>query len=399
MEGKIYTFCLPDIGEGVVEGEVVEWLKQPGDAVERDEPVVVVMTDKATVELPAPYAGTLVKQFYKAGEIAIKDRPLYTLNVDPSIALPEVKPEPSSKPAKTKAPVPSVAAARRECAGNGEAIPKVRRMAKELGIDLAHLQGTGKGGRVTEVDLRQGMQRQVKAVSREPLAGDESQQLIGVRGLMARRMHERHVPQFSYFETAAVGRLIQLRQNIRSTAAKEGINLTFMPFFIRALSMTAKQYPLINATVDMQNGSVIIHRVQNIGIAMASEHGLIVPVLKGVESMGLNEIIRSFEELKGKAVQNCLNPSDMKEATLTVSNFGVLGGEGMWATPMINEPETAIVALAKIRKAPMVKSGELAVLDVLPVSWSFDHRVIDGELAAHISHHFTSLLKDPAFLL
>lgn len=399
MEGKIYTFCLPDIGEGVVEGEVVEWLKKPGDLVQRDEPVVVVMTDKATVELPAPYAGTLVKQFYKAGEIAIKDRPLYELNVDPSIALPEGKPEPISQAPKAKASQQPVKASRREEAGNAEAIPKVRRMAKELGIDLDQLQGTGKEGRITEGDLRQGILRQSKAVHREPLEGDESQQLIGVKGLMARRMHERHVPQFSYFEQAAVGRLIQLRQNMRAKANEEGINLTFMPFFIRALSMTAKQYPLINASVDMQNGAVVLHRVQNIGVAMASEHGLIVPVLKGVESMGLNEIVRAYEELKGKAMQNRLNPSDMKEATLTVSNFGVLGGEGMWATPMINEPETAIVALAKIRKAPMVKSGELAVLDVLPVSWSFDHRVIDGELAAHISHHFTSLLKDPAFLL
>jgi pyruvate dehydrogenase E2 component (dihydrolipoamide acetyltransferase) len=207
------------------------------------------------------------------------------------------------------------------------------------------------------------------------------------------------VPQFSYFGQAVVTRLIQMRHNIRETAVKEGINLTYMPFFIRALSMTAKQYPFINASVDMQNGAIVIHKVQNIGVAMASEHGLIVPVLKGVESMGLNEIIRGYEELKTKALQKHLLPSDMKDATLTISNFGVLGGDGMWATPMINEPETAIVALAKIRKAPVVKAGEMAVFDVLPLSWSFDHRVIDGELAAHISHYFCTLLKDPAFLL
>lgn len=403
MESKVYIFRLPDIGEGVVEGEVVEWLKKPGDSVLQDEPVVVVMTDKATVELPSPYPGTLIKQFYREGETAIKDLPLYELSVDPSVDISygEENKE-KHKPAKTKVKTSSPSDSLKTCNGvSGEviAIPKVRQLARELGVDIAKIQGSGKDGRVTEEDIRRGIAHQATSPNFTPLEGDESHQLIGVRGLMARRMHERNVPQFSYFEQAIVTRLIQLRHNIRQKANQEGINLTYMPFLIRALSMTARQFPFINASVDMPNNAIITHRVHNIGIAMASEHGLIVPVLKGVESMGLNDIIRGYEQLKIKALEKRLLPSDMKDATLTISNFGVLGGDGLWATPMVNEPETAIVAVAKIRKEPIVKAGETVVVDALPISWSFDHRVIDGELAANISHYFATLLKDPAFLL
>jgi pyruvate dehydrogenase E2 component (dihydrolipoamide acetyltransferase)/2-oxoisovalerate dehydrogenase E2 component (dihydrolipoyl transacylase) len=231
------------------------------------------------------------------------------------------------------------------------------------------------------------------------LEGDEEQQLLGVRGLMARKMHETHIPQFSYFEYADATRLMQLRENIKTKAAKDGINLSYMPFLIRALSLTAKRYPQINASLDMQRGKVVFHKQQNIGIAMATPQGLIVPVLKGVEMMGLTELIQHYEEMKTKATANKFSSEDMKEGTFTVSNFGVLGGEGLWATPMITEPEVAILAFAKIRKMPVVKGEEIVIRHQLPLSWSFDHRLIDGELAAQISHYYCTLLKDPALIL
>lgn len=404
MEGKVYTFCLPDIGEGVVEGEVVEWLKNVGDKVAQDEPVVVVMTDKATVELPAPYPGTIQTLYHKPGEIAIKDKPLYDILLDEKEMVPveekakDVKAEGTSpkKGRKTEETIRKAVIHKDEYA-KAKAIPKVRHEAKEWNIDLDQVTGTGSNGRVTEDDLHHALMES-KGVSGIPkqMEGDEEQPLIGVRGLMARKMDETHIPQFSYFEQVEATHLIQLRQNIQEKAAQEGIHLSFMPFFIRALSLAIKQFPQINASIEMKTGKVWLHKHHNIGIAMASSHGLIVPVLKGVEAMGLAELVHAYETMKTKALSGKLSSADMKEGTITISNFGVLGGEGTWATPMIIDPEVAILAVAKIRKMPVVKGEEIAIRDVLPLSWSFDHRLIDGELAAKISQYYCLLIKNPA---
>lgn len=407
MEGKIYTFCLPDIGEGVVEGEVVEWLKKTGDKVTQDEPVVIVMTDKATVELPAPYPGTIQKQYYKPGEIAIKDKPLYDILLDANNS---VTTEEKPKEAKKEEAIPKkkqkveegakkVDISRFEGHSKAKAIPKVRHEAKEWNIDLDRLKGSGLEGRITEEDLHHALAENKVSTAPQSMEGDEEQLLIGVRGLMARKMHETHIPQFSYFEQVDATHLIQLRHNIQDKAAQDGIHLSFMPFLIRALSLTMASFPQVNASIDMSGGKVLLHKQHNIGIAMASPNGLIVPVLKGVETMGLTELIHAYETMKAKALSGKLSSADMKEGTISISNFGVLGGEGMWATPMIMEPEVAILAVAKIRKEAVVKGDQVVVRDVLPMSWSFDHRFIDGELAAKISHHYCSLIKNPAPLL
>lgn len=402
MEGRVYTFCLPDIGEGVVEGEVVEWLKKEGDTVSQDEPVVIVMTDKATVELPSPYPGIIHKHYYKPGQIAIKDKPLY------DILLSEDSTEPMKTGKEEKAVAPSSTIEKPKKTKKSEsdqknnsqaiAIPKVRHAAKEWNIDLNQVSGSGPEGRVTEKDLHLAASNKASK-PHELLEGDKELPLVGIRGLMARKMHETHIPQFSYFEQSDVTRLIQLRQNIKEKAIQEGIHLSFMPFFIRALSLTIVQFPQMNASLNMNAGKAILHKQQHVGIAMASNQGLIVPVLKNVESMGLTELIKAYEELKKKAVTNQLVSQEMKGATITISNFGVLGGEGTWATPMISDPEVAILAVARMRKAPVVKGEEIVVREILPLSWSFDHRLIDGELAAQISHYYCTLLKNPASLL
>lgn len=401
MEGKIYTFCLPDIGEGVVEGEVIEWLKNVGDRVIQDEPVVIVMTDKATVELPAPYPGQIQKHYFKQGEIAIKDKPLYDILLDEKQEVFEEKTVkvheeiPLKKLEKVERQLPS--STKKE--SHAKAIPRVRHEAKEWSIDIDQIAGSGVDGRVTEEDLHRVLfERKVPSLQKH-LEGDEEQPLIGIRGLMARKMDETHIPQFSYFEQVEVAHLMQLRQNMQDKAGQEGIHLSFMPFFIRALSLTIQEFPQINSSIDMPAAKVLIHKSHHIGIAMASPQGLIVPVLKHVDNMTLNELIRAYESMKAKALSGKLTSEDMKERTITISNFGVLGGEGTWATPMIIDPEVAILATAKIRKVPVVKGEEIVIRDVLPLSWSFDHRLIDGDLAAKISHHFCSLIKNPAALL
>lgn len=171
-----------------------------------------------------------------------------------------------------------------------------------------------------------------------------------------------------------------------------------MPFFIRALSLTIYQFPMINSCYDEETGKLIIHKVHNIGIAMAAVNGLIVPVLKGVQELSLHDIIHAFDVLK-KAISGKLEPKEMKDSTITISNFGVLGGGGLWATPIINYPEAAILAVNKIQKQPAVKNDQVAIVDTLNISWSFDHRFIDGEQAAKVSSCFAKLIQNPAQLL
>lgn len=389
---KIFTVNMPDIGEGVAEGEVIEWLKKENDPLKQDEPVVIVMTDKATVELPSPQPGKLAKQYYKPGQMAQRGKPLYDI---------EVEGEASSKPvevATTKkievAPEPVI---QKRTEGTVLATPHVRHLARQMGITIEDIKGTGKEGQITEIDLK-GITHSTPLVAMED---DEIVPLIGIRQLMAKKMKESksEIPHFSYFEQVDATRLVALRQKVKEEAAKIEISLTFMPFLIKALSLTIKQFPSINSQLDKAANQLILHKQHNIGVAMTTSMGLIVPVLKQVQDKSLEEIIKAYDDLKSRALSGKLTSADMKDSTITISNFGVLGGGGLWATPIINYPEAAILAVAKIQKQPMVKNGELVVRDALNLSWSFDHRIIDGDMAASCSHHFSELLQNPASLL
>ncbi len=356
----VYTVNLPDIGEGVVEGEVIQWLKNIGDPIHQDEPVVIVMTDKATVELPAPKPGKMAKQYFQPGEKATLHKPLYDIEL--SVEMKKVL-----------------------------ATPAMRRMAREKGVDLSQVAGTGKEGRVTSQDIE---------APKVAHTGDE-EPLIGIRKLMAEKMAEakRIIPHFSYFEEVEVSRLVQMRNKYKEKAEAEGIQVTYIPFFIHALSLTIKKFPVLNSTVDMSAKKILFHASHNIAIAMSTNLGLIVPVVKDAQNMTLEQTIRAYEDLKNAAATNKLQPKDMKESSITISNFGAFGNGGLWATPIINTPEVAILAVNKIQKRPHVKGEELHVCDMLNLSWSFDHRVIDGHLASQISHHFASLIHNPAGLL
>lgn len=401
-----FTVTLPDIGEGVVEGEVIEWLKQVGEKVAQDEPVVVVMTDKATVELPSPHPGVLSKQYYKPGEIAIKGEPLYDVElaeqaIDNGIreAPKDIEIEKKVERVLKTQKTPSVASLIREEREKALATPPVRKLAKEMGVDINRTQGSGKGGRVTREDLK--MTRTWHPSCPLHLPDDEEKSLIGIQGLMAKKMAEskRMIPHFSYHEKVEASRLVKLREKMKQEGERQGVQVTYMPFFIRALSLTIKKFPMINASYEADLGKLLLHKQENIGLAMSTERGLIVPVLKGVHEMSLNAIIRNYDALKGNAFAGKLGKKDMQESTITISNFGVLGNGGLWATPIINYPEAAILAVNKIQKQAVVKNEQLAAVDILNISWSFDHRFIDGDLAAKVSGTFSKLIKDPAQLL
>lgn len=416
---EIFTVNLPDIGEGVVEGEVIEWLKNVGDDVAQDEPIVTVMTDKVTVELPAPHPGKLAKQYFKPGETAYLDKPIYDLEVEQvpaGVAVAKEKPRDpvAERPARPKV---STQTAPKQSNNTGKALatPAIRKLARDLSVDLSEIDGSGKDGRITADDVRLYLTGSAPAAAQNgsgragpvvnsstpiwELEGDERQPIIGIRKMIAERMTESKyiVPHFSYFDQLCATRLIQLRERIKPEAKANQVKLTYMPFFIRALSLTLREFPQVNGSLDMSDNSLVIHKRQNMGIAMQLEDGLVVPVLKDVQDKNLREIILDYERLKNRAAEGSLDPSDMKESTITISNFGALGGR--WATPVINYPELAILGVARIREEIYVKHGQIEIQPRMNLSWTFDHRIIDGGLAAAFSNHFIKILENPSALL
>jgi len=399
-----HTVNLPDIGEGVVEGEVIQWLKKVGDPVAQDEPVVIVMTDKATVELPAPYPGTIAKHYFKESEIAIKDKPLYDIELLGDVKPVEVKKAEENPEKNSKEPKVSF---KQQDKSQKLAIPAVRKKAEELGIDLEIVAGTGKDGRITFDDLKNFKSATAETLT-DPLldhplhlSDDEEKPLVGIRSLMAKKMTESkaHIPHFSFFEQLDASRLVQLKNKYSQEALKVDVHVTYMPFILKALSMTLSKFPEVNSSYDSLQNKLILHKPHNIGIAISSPLGLIVPVMKKVQDMTLNEIIMAYEDLKIRAGSNKLIPGEMKESTITVTNFGVFGAGVEFATPIINYPEVAILGVARIQKEPAVKDDKVVIRDTLHLSWSFDHRVIDGDMAASFSHHLATLLQNPASLL
>lgn len=388
---QIFTVKMPDIGEGVVEGEVITWLKKVGEPIAQDEPVVVVMTDKATVELPSPYPGLLVKQYYRVGEVAIKDHPLYDIQTD-------VEKTPSIEPLERKKSAPKEPLSPKTETGV-LAAPPVRQLAKELGLDIHLIPGTGKEGRITKEDLAHYRKPETTMATPIPrFAGDEEAPLLGIKHLMAEKVAEskRVIPHFSYFDQADASRLLVLKGKIGVQAEQEKIHLTYMPFFIKALSLCLKKFPLANSS--LEQNTLILHKPHHIGIAMATTLGLVVAVLKNVQKMTLADIIHAYDLLKKKGQEGKLSPSELKESTITITNFGALSGRGVFATPIINYPEAAILGVAKIHKIPVVVNDQIVIRDILNCSWSFDHRIIDGYLAAQISTEFVHLIENPALL-
>lgn len=387
---SIFTFKMPDIGEGVVEGEVINWLKEIGEHIEKDEPVVVVMTDKATVELPSPYAGKLLRQFYRVGEMAVKDHPLYEIELDAPISeekktqVKEREPEEKKEVIKTR---------ERQSFTKTPAAPPVRKLAKDLNVDLEQVKGSGPEGAVTRQDLGNYLK------STKELKKEETIPLIGVRKKMAERMTQSKaiIPHFSYFDEADATHLTALREKLKEEALEKDIKLTFMPFFIKALSLTLKKYPLGNSS--LEKNQIILHSAQHIGIAMTTPNGLIVPVLKDVQEMGLFDIVYAYEELKEKAKQQKFNSEDMKGSTITITNFGALSTGAVFATPIINYPESSILGVAHIQKKVVVRGDSMAIRSILNCSWSFDHRIIDGDEASKISSEFVNYIQNPAALI
>lgn len=406
-------FILPDIGEGIVECEIVEWRVAEGDMIAEDDVVVEVMTDKAVVEIPAKFDGRVTTLYYAKGEIAKVGQPLFALAAlsETGSENPAVAASPAadgvSASASSADPVrtaggqfePPQAAA----PGKALASPAIRRLAQEQNIDLTQIQGSGKKGRILKEDLStagvspgntSGAQAGVNA------GGRRTEPMRGVRAAMARQMAEsvRTIPHFTYAEEFDLTELRSFHARMKELYAEQGVRLTLMPFFIKALSLALTDFPILNAQLNDDATEITYFDDHNIGMAVATKLGLMVPNIKQVNHKSLLEVAEEVNRLTAAAREGKVAPADMKDGTITISNIGVVGGTV--TTPIINKPEAAIVALGKVQTLPrFAADGSVVARDIMTASWSGDHRFIDGATMAQFNQRWQTLLEDPVQML
>jgi pyruvate dehydrogenase E2 component (dihydrolipoamide acetyltransferase) len=404
-------FRFPDIGEGITEGEIVRWLVQEGDSVEEDQTLAEVETDKAVVELPSPYTGTILKLHFKVKDIVKVGQTLVSIGEKgeritetpaPEEAREEQAPEEAGPAPSVVGLIPESRAEIRDIL----ATPKVRRLALQLGVDINTVRGTGPDGRITEQDIQipaapaPPRKPAIKVRSKYDFYGSlERIPLRGIRRATARKMAESvstaaHVTHFDEADVTAMG---LLREKMKDEASKKGVKLTYLPFVVKALIEALKLHPTLNATLNEEEQEIIVKKYYNIGIAVDVPDGLIVPVIKFADQKSLFDLAEEIRTLAQGAKDRTLDLADLKGGTFSITNVGMLGGE--WATPIINFPEVAILATMKIADRARVRDGEIRAVKTLPLCLSFDHRVIDGAEAARFSNDLISFLEAPEKLL
>ncbi len=409
----VEDFILPDIGEGIVECEIVEWLVSEGEAIDEDQPVCDVMTDKALVQIPSKYKGTVQKLYYGKGDIAKVHQPLFAIEIEGSEAAAPVAAVPSSAPEKAesapvaaKADVVDTTPVRQ---GKALASPAVRRFARENNIDIAGVPGSGKKGRVYKDDIVAFMNKgaatpvQTAAPVAAPVTtagGTSTEAIRGIKAAMAKQMmaSASTIPHFTYCEEIDMTNLVALRLQLKEKYAAQGVKLTMMPFFMKAMSLALKEFPVVNSQVNEECTEITYFDDHNIGMAVDSKVGLIVPNVKGCQTKSILDIANEVTRLTNDARDGRVNPDDIKQGTITISNIGALGGTV--ATPVINKPEVAIVALGKLQKLPRFNDdGSVEARQIMQVSWSGDHRVIDGGTIARFCNLWKEYLENPSAML
>ncbi|MFT4975133.1 MAG: pyruvate dehydrogenase E2 component (dihydrolipoamide acetyltransferase) [Myxococcota bacterium] len=422
----MFVFELPEIGEGVVEGEIVKWLVQAGEPIAVDQPVCEIMTDKATVEISSPRGGRIVRLYGEEGDVIPVHTPLVDIDETGSAttAAPTAAPAPAAAsaaaaagPARTPAPAPvaaPVAAApapavlAERVGGKTLATPAVRSHARDLGVDIDRVAGTGRSGRVTRADLdRAAVSEPVSAVAPPavpqpaPVVGreDERIRIIGLRRKIAEKMAEsyRLVPHFTYVDEVDATALVALRKALKPAATERGVKLTYLPFIMKALVSAFRAYPTVNANMDEERFELIVRGSVNIGIATDSPQGLYVPVVKNVEQKSILELAAEIADLTERTRKGRVQASELQGGSFTITSVGNIGGR--FATPIINHPEVAILGVNQIHKRPVVVDDQVVVREMMYLSPSFDHRVIDGAVAARFTTHLKATLERPETLM
>lgn len=417
---------LADLGEGMHEAEIVEWLVQAGDEVRLDQLVVRVETDKAIVEIPSPVAGRLTEIRFQPGQTAKVGEVLAVYNVPQARS--------ASKTLSTEAvqthTTPHHAPATTSSNGTAShprrvlAAPAVRKLAFELGVDLAEVTPSADNGRVTLEDVRAHAERAKAAPAngrtsapvpanglpvRAPEVAasasitsttqDERQPLTGLRKRIAEHMERswRTIPHATAFDEVDAGELVALRRSLLATAEQRGVRLTYLPLLIKLLLPALKEFPLFNASLDEEKREIVYKRVYHIGVATASPEGLLVPVLRDADKLSVIEIARQLERLIEGAKKRTLSLRELSGSTFTLNNIGSFGGSS--GTPIINHPEVAILAVGKIEEKAIVRAGSIQALPRMPITLSFDHRLIDGALSGAFMARFKELVEHPQQLL
>ena len=415
-----YEFKLPDIGEGVVEGEVVQWHVSVGDSVSEDDPLVDVMTDKATVTIPSPVNGVIsslsggvgdmvavgatLVQFGSSGDKPAAPESTKKSEPEPAPA-PEPEPEPepapdapTAVPAATPAPIPAAKS------GRVLASPAVRRRAREAGVELSQIRGSGPAGRVRHADLDAFIAAGGSVAGAAPVAYSTKRtdvtdvKVVGLRRKISEQMalSKSRIPHFSYFEEVDVTELESLRQMLNSTRDPSQPKLTYLPFIMLALSRIMPDHPECNAHFDDEAGVVRRHGGVNLGIATQTDRGLYVPVVKHVESLDIWQAAAEMQRVSGAARDGSASLDDLTGSTFTITSLGREGGLG--ATPIINHPEVSILGVHKARDMPVVRDGKVVIRKIMNLSSAFDHRVVDGADGASLIQHLRRFLEHPALI-
>jgi pyruvate dehydrogenase E2 component (dihydrolipoamide acetyltransferase) len=380
-------YLLPDLGEGMTEAELVQWRVAVGDHVTRDQIVAHVQTDKAEVELPVPASGTVVRLGAEVGDLVPVGAPLLELVPDEGTAL-------GGTPVRGATSAPSVsawetrdmrgAATPNRDGGRPLAAPPVRKLAKELGVDLAAVAGNGPGGRVTAADVR--------AAATNP--SDRREPLRGVRRAMARNLADawRAVPHISLFDEIDARPLLAAHAAVREH--DDGVTLT--AFFVRAAVVALETFPILNASLDEARDELVFHGVVHMGVAVASDDGLVVPVVHDADGRSVVELGHEVGRVTEAGRAGHLTPEMLRGATFTVTNFGTEGGR--FATPIVRPPQVAILGFGAVRRRPLVDDDAVIAAPTLPISLSADHRVIDGRDATGFLERILALLREPSLL-
>lgn len=416
-------FKVPEMGEGVHEGELVKWRVKVGDVIQDDQPLCDVMTDKATVEIPSPFSGKITALNAKEGQTVHVGQTICTYDAVGGASKTEKSPTPSiSQPAR--APAPMVASAATSSAGmvsSGSAggtvlaAPSTRRLAREMGVPLHEISGSGPHGRILRSDLEHSGKSGAGATAggrpflppqiarTSGTGGEERIAFKGLRKKIAEKMSlsKGKAAHFTYVEECDATELVKVRAQAKEIGAAQGIKVTYLPFLMKAMVAALRSYPMMNATLDEERGEIVYKHFYNISLSIQTPDGLTAPVIKNVEQKSILALAREIEDVVQRARANKLTREDFEGGTITLTNAGSIGG--LFTTPIINFPEVAILAFNKIFKKPVVKTvngqDRVVVRNWTYFSLSLDHRIVDGANAAEFTNLFIKYVENPSLLL
>ena len=430
-----FEFRLPDIGEGIHEGEIVKWFVKAGDTIEEDDVLAEVQNDKSVVEIPSPVSGTVEEVLVDEGTVAVVGDIIVKIDA-PDAEEMQFKGNHSDDSSSEE---PKEEAAKEESASSQEsqpaastqddevdenrtikAMPSVRKYARDNGVNIKAVAGSGKNGRITKEDIDAHLNGgATQATSNESAAStseetttaaatqsvpegdfpETTEKIPAMRKAIAKAMvNSKHTaPHVTLMDEIDVQQLWDHRKKFKEIAAEQGTKLTFLPYVVKALVSALKKYPALNTSFNEEAGEIVHKHYWNIGIAADTDRGLLVPVVKHADRKSIFQISDEINELAVKARDGKLTSDEMKGATCTISNIGSAGGQ--WFTPVINHPEVAILGIGRIAQKPIVKDGEIVAAPVLALSLSFDHRQIDGATGQNAMNHIKRLLNNPELLL